>query len=279
MTTTATHFIVLLAVACGAGACTHHSPAATPAPLRVCADPNNLPFTNDKREGFENRLAELLARDLGTSVEYTWWAQRRGFLRNTLDAARCDVVMGLPTRIEMALTTRPYYRSTYVFVTRRASHLGIRSFDDRELRRLRIGVPLVGDDGANAPPAHALASRGIVRNVVGYSVYGDYRDPNPPSALIAAVARGDIDVAVAWGPLAGYFVPRQAEPLDLVPVPPRMSTPSAPQVFDISMAVRRRDEARRELLDDFIRRRRTEIDRILAEYHVPRADRAQGGKF
>jgi len=249
-------------------------PAGGADPLRVCADPNNLPFTNDRGEGFENRIAELLARDLRTRVEYTWWAQRRGFLRNTLNAKRCDVVMGLPTTMEAALTTRPYYRSSYVFVTRRARRMRIRSFDDPQLKHLRIGVPLVGDDGANAPPAHALARRGMVRNVLGFSVYGDYRENSPPSALIAAVARGEIDVAAAWGPLAGYFGVRQSEPLDVTPVHPQQDGPFLPMAFDISMAVRRGDTARKAVLDAFIGRRRGEIDAILAAYHVPRVDRA-----
>jgi mxaJ protein len=238
-------------------------------PLRVCADPNNLPFTNQRGEGFENRIADLLARDLGTTVEYTWWAQRRGFLRHTLQAGRCDVVVGLPAGIERAQTTRPYYRSSYVFVTRRERRLDITSFDDARLRRLRIGVPLVGNDGANAPPAHALARRGVVANVTGYSVYGD-GDGAPPAALIGAVARGDIDVAAAWGPAAGYFAARQAEPLDVVPVEPPIDQPFLPLVFDIAMAVRRGDDARRALLDRFIERRRGDIDRILNDFRVPR---------
>jgi mxaJ protein len=247
--------------------------AAAP-PLRVCADPNNLPFTNQRGEGFENRIAELLARDLHTHVEYTWWAQRRGFLRNTLNAGRCDVVIGLPSGIDAAITTQPYYRSTYVFVTRRARHLDIRSFDDPRLKTLRIGVPMVGDDGANAPPAHALARRGIVANVVGYNVYGDYRQESPPSQLIAAVARGDVDVAAAWGPLAGFFAARQAVPLRVTPVapPPRMEAMRLPVAFDISMATRRGDGARHAMLDAFITRRRAQIDRILAEFHVPRVE-------
>ena len=114
-------------------------------PLRICADPNNLPFTNSNGDGFENKIAVLLARDLGTRVEYTWFAQRRGFLRNTLTAQKCDVVMGLPVDTDAAWTTKPYYRSTYVFVTRRSRHLHVRSFDDPQLRQLRIGVELVGD--------------------------------------------------------------------------------------------------------------------------------------
>ena len=242
------------------------------APLRVCSDPNNLPSSNRQQEGYENRIADLLARDLGTTVEYTWWAQRRGFLRNTLGAGLCDVVIGYPSHADPVLTTKPYYRSTYVFVTRRTSHIQVRSFDDPTLRTARVGVQLVGDDGANSPPAHALSRRGIVRNLVGYTVYGDYRTDSPPSEIVAAVARGDVDVATVWGPLAGYFAARQDVPLDLVPVEPQVDGP-LPQAFDISMAVRKNDRTRVMALDDFLRRHRQDIDTILARYDVPRVDR------
>jgi mxaJ protein len=241
-------------------------------PLRVCSDPNNLPFSNKKGEGFENKIAELIAHDLGTVVEYTWWAQRRGFLRNTLSAGLCDVVMGYPSHADPVLTTTPYYRSTYVFVTRASRHLRIRSFDEPTLRKLRIGVQLVGDDGANSPPAHSLSRRGIVTNLVGYTVYGDYRTNSPPSEIVAAVARGDVDVATVWGPLAGYFAALQSVPLDLVPVQPQLDGP-LPQAFDISMAVRKGDTARLRQLDDLLQRHRRDVDAILARYHVPRVDR------
>jgi mxaJ protein len=250
------------------GGCT----AERAAVLRVCADPNNLPFSNDRGEGFENRLAEMLAADLGMRVEYTWWAQRRGFVRNTLGAGQCDVLMGVPAGFELAATTRPYYRSTYVFVSRRDRGLGLRSLDDERLRRLKIGVQMIGDDFSNSPPAHALSARGVVENVIGYSVLGDYSQPNPPARVVEAVARGDVDVAVVWGPLAGYFAPRQPAPLDLLPVTPQTDTPSRPFAFDISMAVRRGDDERRRLLEDFIVRRRTDIDRVLAQFGVPRVD-------
>jgi mxaJ protein len=269
-------FFVSFAVSCFAVAFVYANGAATEA-LRVCADPNNLPFTNSKGEGFENKIAALLARDLGTRVEYTWFAQRRGFLRNTLSAQKCDVVLGLPSDTDAAWTTKPYYRSTYVFVTRRSRRLRIQSFDDPQLRTLRVGVELVGDDGANTPPAHALSRRGIVANIVGYSVYGDYRTNSPPSAIIAAVARGDVDVAAAWGPLAGYFAARQPITLDIVPVQPQRDGRFLPQTFSISMATRRRDTARHERLERFIDEHRHEIDAILAEYHVPRVDLRQEG--
>jgi mxaJ protein len=250
-------------------------PALHGEPLRVCADPNNLPFSNQKREGFENKLADMLARDLGTTVEYTWWAQRRGFIRNTLNDRRCDVVLGYPADAEVAATTKPYYRSTYVFVTRRDHAQRIHSFDDAALRNLRIGVQLIGDDGANSPPAHSLSRRGIIRNLVGYTVYGDYATDSPPSAIIAAVARGDVDVAAAWGPLAGYFAARQAVPLDIVPVSPQLDGPSLPQTFAIAMAVRRGEPERLARLNRFIDSRRAAIDALLRAYGVPQVD--QGG--
>jgi mxaJ protein len=262
--------IIAAAIAIGC-ACFAAAHSRFPGVLRVCADPNNLPFSNDRGEGFENRLAEMVARDLGTRVAYTWWAQRRGFLRNTLNAGKCDVVLGVPTRLARTDTTRPYYRSTYVFVAPRRRHLGLRSLDDPALRGLRIGVQMVGDDFANSPPAHALSSRGIITNVRGYSVAGDYSQPNPPARIVEAVARGHIDTAVVWGPLAGYFAAREPEPLDVTPVLPH-ADPQLPFTFAISMAVRPGDEGRRKILDDFIVRRRDTIDRLLSEYHVPRVD-------
>jgi mxaJ protein len=269
--------IITMAIvtACACLGAWHYRPAA-PGLLRVCADPNNLPFSNARGEGFENRLAELVAHDLGMRVSYTWWAQHRGYLRNTLNAGACDVLMGVPAHLDRTETTRPYYRSTYVFVAPRKRHLALRSFDDPALRRLRIGVQMIGDDFANSPPAHALSNRGIIGNVVGYSVIGDYSQPNPPARIVEAVARGDVDAAVVWGPLAGYFAARQPEPLDLTPVSPHADD-NLPFTFDISMAVRPGDDRRRASLDDFIARRRGAIDRILSAYHVPRADLPAAG--
>ena len=243
----------------------------SPKVLRVCADPNNLPFSNERHEGFENRLAELVARDLHATVQYTWWAQRRGYVRNTLKAGRCDVIMGVPTGLGPVLVTRPYYRSIYVFVTRRHGPR-LQSLDDARLHRLRVGVQIIGDDFANSPPAMALTKRGIVRNVRGYSVFGDYREPSPPSRIIRAVADGEIDVGIAWGPLAGYFASRSAVPLRVTPVSPEVDVPYLPFVFDIAMGVRRGDTALRDTLDAVLLRRRAEIDRLLAVYGVPRAD-------
>ncbi len=244
--------------------------ARPPRELRVCADPNNLPYSNQRLEGFENRLAEMLARDLHATVRYTWWPEHRGFIRNTLKAGTCDVLLGLPSSVELAWTTRPYYRSTYVFVYRRDRGIAVRSLDDPALRQLRVGVQMIGDDGTNSPPAHALANRGVIRNVVGYSVYADYSRPNPPARIVEAVARGDVDVAVVWGPLAGYFAPREAAPLTLVPVSPQIDRPFLPFVFDMSMAVRRGDGKLHDELDAWIERRQAAIDALLDRYGVPR---------
>ena len=245
---------------------------AEPPVLRVCADPNNLPFSNQKEEGFENRIAELFARELGAKLEYTWWAQRRGFIRNTLKAGLCDVVVGLPEGFEQALVTRPYYRSTYVFVTRRDRGLEIRSFDDPRLKTLTVGVQLIGNDATNTPPAHALARRGIVTNVVGFTLYGDYSQPDPPARILDAVVERDVDVAVVWGPLAGYFARKSRVPLRWTAVSPPLDPPGLRFVFDIGAGVRRGDTARRDALDRILTRRRAEIASILDRYGVPRVE-------
>ena len=239
--------------------------------LRVCADPNNLPFSNAAGEGFENKIADIVAKELGATVSYTWWAQRRGFVRSTLKAGQCDLVLGIPTNLEMLRTTAPYYRSSYVFLTR-SDAPEITSFNDPGLRTLRIGVQLIGDDGANSPPVQALGRRGIVGHLVGYPVYGDYSAPNPPARIIEAVANGEIDMAVVWGPLAGYFGSREKVPLRITPVFPQVDAPLLPMIYDISMGVRREDDALRSEVDAALAKHRAEIDSILAEYGVPRLD-------
>jgi mxaJ protein len=240
--------------------------------LRVCADPNNLPFSNQQQAGFENRLAELLAKDLGAELRYTWWAQRRGFFRNTLNAGLCDVVLGIPHDFELALPTRPYYRSTYVFVSRTGSGFDVTSLEDPLLRRARIGVHLVGDDYANTPPAHAFARRGLAENIVGFSLYGNYAEPNPPARIIEAVAGGEIDVAVVWGPFAGYFGQRSKVPLRIAPVRPQYDGPGVRFVFDIALGVRKGDQALRKNLEAVLARRHEQIRRILDQYGVPQVE-------
>ena len=237
--------------------------------FKVCADPNNLPFSNAAGAGFENKLAELVAGELGKHVTYTWWAQRRGFVRNTLNAGQCDVVMGVPADYELVETTRPYYRASYVFVSRADRKLDVVSIKDPRLEHLKIGVHLIGSDGTNTPPAQALGQRDIVQNVVGYMIYGDYREPNPPARLIEAVEKGDIDIAAVWGPLAGYVAKTSAVPLTVAPIADTKDFAPLRFQFDIAMGVRKRDHALKARLDDIIARKQSDIRALLASYGVP----------
>ncbi len=237
--------------------------------LRVCADPNSLPYSNEREEGFENRIATLLADEMDASLSYVWWPQRRGFVRNTLREGLCDVVMGLPSSMEMALPSRPYYRSTYVFLTRADRDLEISSLDDPILHDLRIGLHLIGDDYSNSPAAASLAQRGMVENLIGYSVYGDYAEPNPPARLVSAVSAGEVDVAIVWGPIAGYFASLDSVPMVMTPVTPQVDLPFIPFVYDISVAVERSDSTLLGEVEEALAARRAEIDAILREYGVP----------
>jgi mxaJ protein len=243
--------------------------AVDPALLRVCADPNDMPFSNQREEGFENRLASLVAQALGRKVKYTFWPQRRGFLRLTLNAHECDVVMGVPVGTERVLTTRPYYRSSYVFVYGpRAPR--VRSLDAPELRSLRIGVPVVGDDGANPPPIIALVARGLVDRLRGYSVYGDYREEGPSAGVIRAVRTGEVDLAIAWGPLAGYYARRGDPALAIRAVSERDAPPGQRFKFELAMAVRKDEAALRDRLDRVLASHAKPIAALLDSYGVPR---------
>ena len=237
--------------------------------VRVAADPNNLPFSNDRLEGFENKIAELIARELHCKIEYHWRAQRRGFFRETLKSGDVDLVMGVPAHFDMALTTAPYYRSSYVFVSRVDRNPHVSSFDDPQLRNLKVGVQLVGNDGIDTPPAHALAARGIVNNVVGFTLYGDYSQRNPPARVIDAVTNGDVDIAIAWGPLAGYFAKHSKIPLEITPVTPEQDGPLR-FAFDVSLGVSKKEPELREQLDMFVTSHRDDMNRILDAYNVPR---------
>jgi mxaJ protein len=236
--------------------------------LKVCADPNNLPFSDAKEEGFENRIVRIVAKELDADVEYVWHAQRRGNVRETLNAGECDLIPGVASSLEMLATTRPYYRSTYVAVVRDGPLDDLKTFDDPRLGKLRIGVQLIGDDGSNTPPAHALTMRGMIANIRGYTIYGDYDSPAPQSPIVDAVARGDVDIAFVWGPTAGYFARREPVKLTLAPVP-LSDGPALPMVYDISMGVRRDDLALRRELDSALAKRAADIRAVLNEFGVP----------
>ncbi len=244
------------------------SDAGSALTLTVCADPNNLPFSNRAGEGFENKVTALIAKDMDAQISYVWWAQRRGYVRNTLNEAKCDIWPGVATGVDNVATTRPYYRSTYVFVTRAATPLQHLTLDDARLKTAPIGVQMIGNDAMNTPPAHAIASRGMIENVRGYMLYGDYSQPNPPASIVTAVATGEIDVAVVWGPLAGYFAQRSPVPLRLEPVTPAGDA-RWPMTFDISMGVRRGNPALLSQVNDILRREQPRIDAILRSYRVP----------
>lgn len=241
-------------------------PAAT-RELAVCADPANLPFSNQRLEGFENRIADLLAAELKASVRYSWNMQRRSFLRRTLNAGTCDVVIGLPAGLQGVAQTRPYYRSSYVFVTRAGTQL--QGLDDPQLRQLRIGLQAVGAEGANTPPAMALARRGIVERITGYPVWAEEADETPQARMLDAVARGEVDVAVVWGPIAGYFARPLAAQLSLSPL---LSDPQQPALafsYGMALSVRRADTALRDELQQVLDRRQPDIEAILRAYGVP----------
>jgi mxaJ protein len=239
--------------------------------LTVCADPNNLPFSNRAGEGFENKIAERIAASLHARLAYVWWAQRRGYVRNTLTERKCDLWPGVASGVEMVATTRPYYRSTYMFVTRADRPLAGLTLDDPRLRTLKLGVQLVGDDAMNTPPAHALARRGITANIKGYMLYGDYSRPNPPAAVVDAVGKGDVDAALVWGPLAGYFAARSKVKLRLEPVTPWLDDAQWPMTYDISMGVHRNDPAMLREVEQALAAQAKPIAAILRDYHIPLA--------
>ena len=242
------------------------STTAAPATLTVCADPDNLPYSRRDEAGFENRIARLVADELHVRLEYAWQPQIRGIARKSFGEAHCNVLIGVPVGFERVLTTRPYYRSGYVFVTRAATTPALRSFDDPRLPALAIGVQLVGDDLAATPPGYALARHGAVEHVVGYPVYGE----GPAAArAVADLAAGRLDAALLWGPQAGYFATRSAVPLQLAEARPPRDL-ALPFDFAIAMAVGPRDTALRDALDGVIERRGAEIDAILDAYAVPR---------
>lgn len=237
----------------------------------VCADPNNMPFSNRAGEGLENKLAELLAKDLGAELRYVWWSQRRGWMRNTLGEGECEAWMGVPSGLEALSTSRPYYRSSYVFVSRADRDLGSLTLDDPRLRNLDIGVQLAGDDGANPPPADALARRGLTDRVRGFMLYGDNRQADPAAEIVRAVERGEVDVALVWGPLAGWHAARSKVPLRIEPVTPWMDKGRWPMVFDISVGVAKENIELRRKLDESLARNRSSISDIVEAFDVPQA--------
>jgi len=235
--------------------------AASGAELRVCAEPDNLPFSHENQSGFENRIARILARDMGAGLAFEWQPQRRGFVRKTLGSGLCDVWMGVPAGFERVLTTKPYYRSTYVFVY---GARPLKSFDDPGLASLRVGVQLPGNDGAATPGGYALAAKGAVENVHGYPIYGEH-----PAAerIVDAIARGELDAGVVWGPAAGFFA--RTKHLGVAPASAPKELEAMPFEFSIAIGVKHGNRELRDQLDAALDRRKSEIRAVLDEFAVP----------
>lgn len=233
-----------------------------PTAFRVCADMDNLPYSNNKQEGFENKIAELIAKDLGKRLEYQFWVDRFGFVRNTLNARRCDVMIGTVAGNDMLLTTKPYYRSGYAFVYRKDSGLKITDWDSPDLKKATIGT--VG----MTPPSRPLADKGLLNQTKPYRIYRDLTQP--PSVLVDDVVKGEIDVAVVWGPIAGYYAKESKVPLEVVLAPEyAQENPHGKINWNISMAVRKKDKERMAMLQEVIDRRHADIMKILDEYGIP----------
>jgi mxaJ protein len=234
--------------------------------LRVCGDPNNMPFSNQKLEGIENEIAAVLAKDLGWKVEYVWWSHQRGLVRRVLNTERCDVLLGIPKGYDLVRWTKPYYRTGYVMAYRKDRIEELRSLDDPRLKTLKVGVQ------ANTPPHVALGERGIVgANVVAYQLMFD-SNAHPedyPGKEVEDLIAGRIDVALVWGPIAGYFQKKKGEAsLVIVPLDDQRN-PSTRFAFDISMGVRKADAELKTRLEEALDRRRNEITAILESFGVP----------
>ncbi|MEJ0048629.1 MAG: quinoprotein dehydrogenase-associated putative ABC transporter substrate-binding protein [Rhodospirillales bacterium] len=219
--------------------------------------------------GFENRIASLLASDLHAELRYTWNQQRRSFFRRTLLAGACDAVISVPAALPIVSATAPYFTSAYVFVTRRRDGHPIASFDDPFLRTARIGLQLVGADGANTPPAMALARRGITQRITGFPMWADAGVANPQGRIIDAVASGQIDVAIVWGPFGGYFAKPYADALRLDPIVSDPALPALAFTYAMAIGVRKTDPEMRDRLQGALNRHRGEIDAILRLYGIP----------
>ena len=244
--------------------------------FRVCADPNNMPLSNENKQGYENRIAEIFAADLGVPLEFTWFPQRRGFIRNTLraddpmrDGYKCDVVMGLPKGFELAITTKPYFRSTYALVFRKhqegleniTSAEDFLNLDENIKKQLRIGI------FSQTAAATWLLRNGLMKQVVPFTTMSGDPAEYPGQIIERELIGGAIDVAILWGPIAGYFVDHSDKvELTMVPV---FSEPGIKFDFAISMGVRFGDGERKQALEELIDRHAAEIETVLKEYNVP----------
>ena len=228
--------------------------------LRVCADPDNMPFSSREQTGFENRIAALVAQELGTHLTFVWQRMGRGFVREYLDKAQCDLLIGIPTGYHPLLTTSPYYRSTYVFLSRQKAP--VPALNSPALRDLKIGIQVL--DEQFTPPGEALARRGLQTTIVGFDTIGDGAD-----SIVRAVADQKVDLAIVWGPLAGYFAKEFGHDLRITLLEPEVDPPGLPFTFAISMGVRKGNLELRNRLEQILLTRRADIRAILDDFGVP----------
>jgi quinoprotein dehydrogenase-associated probable ABC transporter substrate-binding protein len=236
-----------------------------PKVLRVCADPSNLPFSNDKGEGFENRIVELLAEKLHKTLAYAWYPQATGFVRNTLGAHRCDLIPGFPQGDELVQSTNPYYRTAYALVIKPNSGLDdLDTLSDPRLKDKRVGIV------AGTPPSTYLAANGLMRKAKPYPLVVDTRVDSSASAMLRDLTSGEIDVGVLWGPMAGYYAKEAGPPMRVKLLLKESGGP--PLVFRIGMGVRPTDQNWKRLLNRLIAENRAELNRLLIGFGVPLLD-------
>jgi quinoprotein dehydrogenase-associated probable ABC transporter substrate-binding protein len=240
-----------------------------PEVFRACGDPRNLPFSDEKGEGFENKLAALFATKLGKKLGYTYFPQATGFVRNTLGSHRCDVIMGFPQGSDLVQVTVPYYRTTYALVSKPGSGFeGVKALDDPKLKEKRIGVV------AGTPPSTNMAINGLMAHVKPYPLTIDTRVDSSAQAMIDDIARGDIDCGILWGPMAGYFASRSNPALIVAPL--LNETMGPPLIYRIGMAVRPSDQEFKRTLNKLIAENQMEINKLLLSYDVPLLDESGG---
>ena len=240
------------------------------APLRICADPDNLPFSNRAGIGFDQRVAVLVAHDLHRTPIFVWARSRRGFLREQFNKGACDVLLGVPSTMRSVSTTIPYYRSSYVFVSPARRHLRLTSFTDPALNGQRIGLQILEED--LSPPSLPLIRGGYAGQLIGFDSFGEKE-----GEVVRAVADGRVGVAVVWGPVAGYFAHQSQKPLAISPIAPGYHFAGIPFTYAISLGVHKQDAALLSQLNASIARMRPQIEQTLAAYHVP-TTRAQEGQ-